>query len=257
MTARVQLLMSFGLTLLLVGGGALTWGMRTGQLTILGDAPGTVHANLSITSSIDLEKGATAGDRQLTATATGLGLIDGATNGTALFTLGQREIVAIDRVVPIIANQLPPGSSVTMAFAGSHDGVTFNTFSPPQPITLTAGTAAVTPIQLRFLIPADSRFLRVKLIISRTDRASQPMVAGFTMNYSQLAATTTGASDETVLVNGTPANTTTAAPLPGRPNSLVVTGSGGWLVALFGIWFAGLWLIWRTQRHKGVRSAPK
>lgn len=251
MNTRVRLLMSLVLTLVIVGGGVLTWGLRTGQLTIFGDAPKTISATLGIISSVDLQKGIDAGDHQLILLPSGLGLAEGTTSGTAIFTLGQREIVAIDRVVPIITDPLPTGSMVTMAFAGSPDGVSFNPFSPPQTVKLSAKSATATPMQLGFLIPADSRFIRVKLTISRTDPTSQPILTGFTMNYSQRPLTVTGAQDETVLVNGSPANVTTAAPLPGRPASLVVTGNASWVMLLVGIWLTGLWMIWSLGRHKG------
>ncbi len=254
MTARVRWILSLLFTLAIVGSGALTWGVRTGRLTIFGDAPETVSSSLTVVSDVDLMKGIDAGDHQLTLNPNGLSLIDGAPHGTAVFTVGQREIVALHRIVPFVTSPIPPTSSVAATFAGSPDGVTFNEPSPAQSVTSNHAAATGTPIELGFLIPPESRFVRVVVRLARTSLADQPTLAGFTVNYSQLASNVGGTHDSTVLVNATAANATTDQPLPnaGRPTSLVVTGGPSLLLTGLGtLWLFGLGCIWLSgRRHK-------
>ena len=251
MNARVRFLMSFVLTAVFVGAGALSWGLHTGKLTIFGDSAPTVNADLAVTSAVDLEKGIEAGDHQLKLTPTGLGIKDGFLSGTAILSLGQRDIVTLNRVVPIIPTTPNNQQSViSFAFAGSTDGVSFNVFSPAQAAKTSATSPTGVPIELAFLLPSNSRFVRIRLTLSRTALTDQPSITGFTLNYSQLALLTSGAMDESVLVNGTPANDTIPAHSPGRPTSLVVTGPSGWLMTLVTLWLFGLGFIWTRPSNR-------
>lgn len=259
MRSRSQVLMSLALVFLILGAAWATWSWRTGRLTIFGDAEETLNADLSVTDTLDLAKGASAGDGNLVVDNGTLVLSGASRSGTAQFTVGQREVVALHRIVPEIDEPYSGASAISFSVAGSPDGISFNQFSPPQPVVvdIVGGLQKVRPIELGFLVPEGSRFVRVRLTLERPPSGELPGVHGFTLNYSQRASLT---SDDSLTVNGSPANQSVATPIPkpGRPATLVVTGPGSWLWLLLAAGVTGsLGVLARRKEGNGRGTPPQ
>lgn len=224
---RKRLYLSITILVLTLGAAVSVWAFKTGKLTIFGDAATLQTKSISVVSPADLLKGVIAGSGTQV-TSRGIELVEGGTSGTAVFTVGERDIQTLYRIVPTLPLPITTGSTITISVAGSIDGVAFDPYSPEQPLSQdSSGSANGLPVDLGFLVSPDSRFARVRIALSRTDPATPVVFAGFTLSYGIPTAvvTTTDATNQ-VLVNGTAAESAvgTPPPKPGRPDSLVVTG---------------------------------
>ena len=249
MNLRRRVLLSLLVTIFILGSAFLVWGSSTGRLSIFADQTNVLNADLAVTSPVDLAKGVSAGDQQVAASDTGIQLLPGARSGNAIFSVGERDVLTFHRVVPIVPSSLGSHSHITLQFAGSTDGVSYNDYSSPQLVTVDATTEKVDPISLDFLIPSESRFLRVKVILDRSDVTESPTFSGFTVNYDLPAPTANTGTSQELLVNGSPMNTDagTAAPAPGQPSSLVVTGPDWWPFAFATLWFICMFIIFTVK----------
>jgi|GEM_PF-6867095 len=261
---RKRLYLSMLVTVLILGSAVLVWASRTGRLTIFGDTATLQTKTLSVTDPLDLAKGVDAGDSNTQLTKRGIELNTNASHGTAVFTVGQRDIQTLYRIIPTLPTPIVAGNSMTIAVAGSLDGVAFSDFSPEQTISPSGGADANgLPVNLDFLLPSDSRFLKVRLTLTQTDATKPVVFGGFTLSYGVPAVTTSSDSTGQVLVNGSAVDTAegTPPPNPGQPQSLVVTGIEPWLWAFAGIWAAAITAIFvhrRTNRKgtDGRTSSP-
>lgn len=257
MQLRKRLLLSFVVTVLIVGSAVVVWASKTGRFTIFGDQALLVTADLAVTNQLDLAKGVAAGDNQLIETANGIELAPDSRSGNAIFTVGERDIEKLYRVIPVIST-LPSGTTISLKFAGSIDGIAFNDYSPPQSIVVNA-TNQVEPVALDFLIPSDSRFVRIKVILERTVGDISPTFGGFTLSYGAPIPSngTIDQTKESILVNGTGIDRAAGAlpPTPGKPDSLVVTGTEPWVYGLTFLWLIAVTIIFTRRDRSIVRGA--
>lgn len=165
----------------------LVYAQRTGQLTIFGDTP-SLSGALTVTDPLDLVKGLDA-DGPLVADETGLHFqpSTGATQGRCQYDVGNPKITRFYRVRPLDVS-LDAGSSLSLQFAGSLDGVSWSALSTP--VGVTSETESV--VDVTGLIPTGSHFLRTVCTLSRTTTSSQPSLGGLTINYDLFDAGSQG-----------------------------------------------------------------
>ena len=264
MNLRKRLFLSLVVTLFILGSAILVWGESTGRWSIFADQTTVVNTDLAVNSQIDLVKGVSAGDQMLTTINNGIELLPNMRSGNAVFSIGQNNVLKFYRVVPIIPTTLGSHSSVSMQFAGSIDGVAYSDYSPVQPVSFDPTSGQAEPINLEFLIPDPTRFLKIKVILERTDATESPVFGGFTANYDLPSPTTDTTDSQQILVNDSPANTdaSTPAQIPGTPSSLVVTGPGWWPLALATLWLICITLIIQAKPRSAEgahdsRTAPR
>jgi len=210
-----------------------------------------MNEDVQVISPVDIAKGIEAGDHNLEVGAVGIQLKPTALVGTAVFTVGQREIETIYRIVPILSAPLAPTDRLTLTVAGSIDGISFNAESPAQPVMATGETLQASPIELGFLIPEGSRFVRATFRFERANLSTNPSLIGFVTNIGRPVAVS-GASDATaVLINGAPMNSEAGTVAPaGQPTSLVVTGLPLAPIGIVTVLLSSFWLRRLTVRRR-------
>jgi hypothetical protein len=230
------------------------WLSRTGQLTIFGDTSPVVNLDVSLFDRVDRPAIEATSASRLSVQTDGLALVDSASRGTTSFTVGQRELIGIHRLIATFAAPPPAGSQVTVRFAGSPDGVSFSAWSPPQAIVPGADGSTAKPVELDFLIPVTSRFVQVELTLERAATGPSPVLAQLAINVSQGPIGDPSTNDHGAIQISTAAEHP-APPTPaGRPAELVVTGlSMGSIIGALGIGLL-IWLGWRL-RHQRAREA--
>lgn len=234
----------------------LGWLSITGQLTIFGDTDAVTNFDVSLLDQAEPAAVHTASDRRLTVSDEGLSLVAGASRGTMIFTVGQRELASLHRFVAWFAVPPSAGSQVTARFAGSRDGVSFSPPSPAQAIVPDeSGSQTSVPIELGFLIPASSRFSQIELTLERAATGPSPVLGRLVVNVSQGAAGDP-TDPENSVVRVSSESTNAVGPTPaGRPAELVVTGSPVQSTAVV-LGVSGLvWLSWTIVRVTRARGA--
>ena len=246
---RKRLYLSIGITVLIVVAAVGVWAFKTGRLTIFGDSATLQTQTISVLNPVDLAKGVNAGNGKTQVTSRGIELTEGATTGTAVFIVGERDIQTLYRIVPTLPLSISTGTSITVSVAGSLDGVAFGPYSPEQTLSDDgSGSANGLPVDLGFLVSSDSRFAQVRVTLHRTDTTTSVVFGGFALSYG--IAAQTDATNQ-VLVNGSAIDTTTGtpAPDPGKPSTLVVTGIDPIILVFILLWAAAITVLIVRSRH--------
>lgn len=244
-------------TLVFMGGAVLLYGQQTGSLTILADAT-ALSGNVSIDQPIDLQKGVTAGNGNAHLVEGGIELEQAvpALPGTVQFDIGNPEVTQFQRFRSLQSEPLAPGTSISLAFAGSLDGISFRSFGDP--ISLMPSQT----IDLRTIVPSGSHYLRLLATLKTTVSGSSPRFGGYSLDYEVLGPPSASSFDvsadaapnlaevTTVTVNGTLAGSSDAdagnSTRRAATKQLAGTGINPWIIVLVGLWLAtslGVWLL--------------
>ncbi len=106
-----------------------------------------------------------------------------ASTGTCQFDVGSPQVQQLYRFQSVKTKDLPAGTSVTVRFAGSVDGVAFG--APSQPFTYNASASAPDSIDLTQILPDGTRFVRVLCTLTSNGSAT-PTFEGFSVDYEAI-----------------------------------------------------------------------